>query len=376
MKPTKFTVKIVTCPQAQPTLNSAHQRNKVNVVTKSSSKINCVKQSKSTVDIDINLLSNDSLNKFKTLLTDLVNKNSHNITFLKEMDNIYKQTLHPMLYHNVEHNSDEEVQHLRNIILKQSTEINNLKSILSNSQKKPNDQPPYDTKSSPKPNGKSKSMFSGFISNKAALKNGSKTVKYEKPNNLAKKMEKIHRNSDTSHINDNTVNIKENLDNSLVSLNSETSVENAKELLYFQSKVVPQQTKSKNSSLPMLSLNIAGKDDAKNSAKQEYISGTTSILTPETNNDAKNIEDKKMEMNCVEDLNLNKHFSFNKTEGNNENIATVKQHNPKSKSFLLNFQNLPKIDYNTEFLAKFDEFSPSWRNECKKVKGLNNELKE
>jgi len=219
-------------------------------------------------------------------------------------------------------------------------------------------------------------MFSGFISNKAALKNGSKTVKYEKPNNLAKKMEKIHRNSDTSHINDNTVNIKENLDNSLVSLNSETSVENAKELLYFQSKVVPQQTKSKNSSLPMLSLNIAGKDDAKNSAKQEYISGTTSILTPETNNDAKNIEDKKMEMNCVEDLNLNKHFSFNKTEGNNENIATVKQHNPKSKSFLLNFQNLPKIDYNTEFLAKFDEFSPSWRNECKKVKGLNNELKE
>ena len=57
---------------------------------------------------------------------------------------------------------------------------------------------------------------------------------------------------------------------------------------------------------------------------------------------------------------------------NNFNISNnlTNDKDQKSKNFLLNFQNLPKIDYNTEFMQKFEEFSPSWRNECKKLKGL------
>ena len=55
----------------------------------------------------------------------------------------------------------------------------------------------------------------------------------------------------------------------------------------------------------------------------------------------------------------------------NNIFSKEKDNNSNSKSFLLNFQNLPKIDYNQEFMSKFDEFSPSWRNECKKLKGLN-----
>ena len=55
----------------------------------------------------------------------------------------------------------------------------------------------------------------------------------------------------------------------------------------------------------------------------------------------------------------------------NNNLSPNKDHDIKSTGFLLNFQNLPKTDYNQEFMSKFEEFSPSWRKECKKLKGLD-----
>ena len=32
------------------------------------------------------------------------------------------------------------------------------------------------------------------------------------------------------------------------------------------------------------------------------------------------------------------------------------------------------MDYNQEFLAKYEEFSPSWRNEVRKLKGLSTDI--
>ena len=114
---------------------------------------------------------------------------------------------------------------------------------------------------------------------------------------------------------------------------------------------------------------------------KESRSENTSLYTPDRNfNSIRKISDETKEKNTKK-LNFNQ-ISFDKESLNNGksnsnisnnnitvNLATDKDQ--KSKSFLLNLQNLPKIDYNTEFMSKFEEFSPSWRNECKKLKGLN-----
>jgi hypothetical protein len=34
----------------------------------------------------------------------------------------------------------------------------------------------------------------------------------------------------------------------------------------------------------------------------------------------------------------------------------------------LNFENIARSDFNSEFLENADRFSPSWRDECKKIK--------
>ena len=41
-----------------------------------------------------------------------------------------------------------------------------------------------------------------------------------------------------------------------------------------------------------------------------------------------------------------------------------------NQNFSLNFENLPKADYHKEFIAKYDDFSPSWRKECMEMKGF------
>ncbi len=38
-----------------------------------------------------------------------------------------------------------------------------------------------------------------------------------------------------------------------------------------------------------------------------------------------------------------------------------------TKAFGLNFANLPRKDFNDEFMENFNEFSPSWRKEVEKI---------
>jgi hypothetical protein len=69
---------------------------------------------------------------------------------------------------------------------------------------------------------------------------------------------------------------------------------------------------------------------------------------------------------------LKDNFIFDKEKGNsssakpssnlNDNITTT--HNSK---FILNLENLPKADFNDEFMEDADDFSPSWREACKKI---------
>jgi hypothetical protein len=181
----------------------------------------------------------------------------------------------------------------------------------------------------------------------------------------------------------NTLNIIENtniLEDSVGSVGSEISLDNTTEII---NKQLTAKSQPKNKNLPKLDFQKGNAENNKFESNKTNISGkpenrsdNTSALTPETKDTKKKISLK---------LNFNQ-FSFNKdkdevaksnssiitnTNGLKDNTSTVKEHNPKSKSFLINLENLPKIDYNTEFMSKFEEFSPSWRNECRKLKGLN-----
>ncbi len=55
----------------------------------------------------------------------------------------------------------------------------------------------------------------------------------------------------------------------------------------------------------------------------------------------------------------NPKINWNKTKSSNE----VKQ----VKTFGLNLSNLPRQDFNDEFMANYSEFSPSWRKEADKM---------
>ena len=69
--------------------------------------------------------------------------------------------------------------------------------------------------------------------------------------------------------------------------------------------------------------------------------------------------------------NLEDQEIFEPNEGRikSNSINTTK---PSSKqTFALNFENLPKADYHAEFISQFQDFSPSWRKECMKMKGFD-----
>jgi len=177
--------------------------------------------------------------------------------------------------------------------------------------------------------------------------------------------------------------VKENLqENPITSIESENSADNCRELLYFQNISNPQ-IKNNHPKIPKLELNKTNNENNKlesntenNTEKNENRSVNTSLLTPES----------KLEYNHINSDDMNKKLSFRishnnvnisreerakSTSNTNEKFRSSNGKNPLSTNFLINLENLPKLDYNEEFLSKFDEFSPSWRNECKKLKGLN-----
>ncbi len=69
--------------------------------------------------------------------------------------------------------------------------------------------------------------------------------------------------------------------------------------------------------------------------------------------------------------NLGFTLSFNNQSFKEINTSFINSDQKNLKSFDLNLENLPKKDFNDEFLEKYEEFSPSWRNECHKMKGAN-----
>lgn len=65
-------------------------------------------------------------------------------------------------------------------------------------------------------------------------------------------------------------------------------------------------------------------------------------------------------------------MSFNNHSFKEINTSLINSDYQKNiKCFDLNLENLPKKDFNDEFMEKYEEFSPSWRNECHKMKGVN-----
>lgn len=149
-------------------------------------------------------------------------------------------------------------------------------------------------------------------------------------------------------------------------------------------------TKSQPKNLPKLdfkkgSIDLSNKyeqNKANISGKPENRSDNTSAFTPDTK--GARLKDKMaLRINFTQNQNGNNSQENQKSNstllnqnGIGENLSTLKEHNDKTKSFLLNLENLPKIDYNTEFLSKYEEFSPSWREGVRKVKGLRIEKEE
>ena len=176
---------------------------------------------------------------------------------------------------------------------------------------------------------------------------------------------------------------KENiLENSITSIGSENSADHAREMLYFHNSTSPQK-KANYPKIPKLKLNKSNNENYKqgnntdnNTEKNENRSDNTSMLTPESKLEYKHLQSEEMNMNLSFNLYQNKGNSSGVERARSTSDIYLKTKspngkNPNSTNFLINLENLPKLDYNEEFLSKFEEFSPSWRNECKKLKGLN-----
>lgn len=74
------------------------------------------------------------------------------------------------------------------------------------------------------------------------------------------------------------------------------------------------------------------------------------------------MELESLKNNNVREDKLNK--ISNNTRNQVKNVSNVNKH---VKSFGLNLSNLPRQDFNEEFMANYDEFSPSWRKEADKI---------
>jgi len=139
-------------------------------------------------------------------------------------------------------------------------------------------------------------------------------------------------------------------------------------------EISPKKSGQKRSSLPTPIKNIKMENYPRNKLK------TTKTLS-QTTLDIENKEKINGKLNTSHHNNQEKSYLSNRIDINKNvsyNISPTKEQNNKvNSSFSLNLQNLPKNnDYNQEFMSKYEEFSPSWRNECKKLKGLNNEMEE
>lgn len=231
----------------------------------------------------------------------------------------------------------------------------------------------------------------------------SKTEDYE--NNLHEIISKLHEelkflNENNSNTNPSTHQKQNNNNVSQKRKNIEKTSTHYKESPISNNEYSENvlQTEGTNSNRNNIILN--GED----SKEYDVLNSSNHFASPKNSNDSSNhhesikiikdenkisrcalrIEKKSIE-NVEEIYKSNHNFSsnlgftlnFNNNSFKEINSSFLKNEDQKNNAKIneLNFENLERKDFNDEFMEKFDDFSPSWRNECKKLKGLNREKK-
>ena len=93
---------------------------------------------------------------------------------------------------------------------------------------------------------------------------------------------------------------------------------------------------------------------------------------------------KKLDRKIIENINNTVNHNVNNNFGFtlNFNDNSFKEVNPEEqvskpvKHLDLNMINIPMKDFQQEFLDHYEDFSPSWRNECMKMRGFHPPGKE
>lgn len=99
----------------------------------------------------------------------------------------------------------------------------------------------------------------------------------------------------------------------------------------------------------------------------------TNVTKNSKKNSKQNIIDLKVNEESLS-VGSNQNISFENSKSVLKSKINSQQHSRKSSENSqkglekLNFQNLPRMNFNDEFLENLEEFSPSWREGCRKVK--------
>jgi len=164
----------------------------------------------------------------------------------------------------------------------------------------------------------------------------------------------------------NSVNDK--MDDIESSIYSQISGDIPKEIYYLPQKVTNSNTIPKN--IPKLNLlKNKNQDENMNSDHQKESEIADLNFGSESRVEELSPGNLNQAFINIESLTMSeKKEDISDVENDKEEKSSTK---PSSKkNFALNLENIPRADYHTEFIAKYDEFSPSWRKECRNMKGF------
>ena len=196
--------------------------------------------------------------------------------------------------------------------------------------------------------------------------------------NSLKKSSNINKNQSTNHTFKNNTNYKEsplsNHDYNENIVHTEGTESNKNKLILAGEDSKEYDLFNSNVASPKIEIN----NDLSNLVYKNIIKDEEKISLGAKKLDKKIIEN----INKTISHNLNNNFGFTLNFNNNsfkEIVTPMEDFNTNSnncKNFALNLENIPHKDFNDEFLEKIEEFSPSWRAECRKLKGLRVEKKK
>jgi len=160
---------------------------------------------------------------------------------------------------------------------------------------------------------------------------------------------------------------------------SQITIENPKEVYYLPQKVnyscaIPKNIPKLNIQHPLdENIKIQIQSETPNQSMIESLGSPNNLNNAFVNIESLTISEKKGHVNSHidEELGENVNQMQNDTKNNFHKSNSLNSTKPSSKqNFVLNFENLPKADYHKEFIEQFEDFSPSWRKECLKMKGF------